>query len=90
MLIELNLLVLRCRNIAVTRQFYEQLLGINFTLEQHGQGLPHYASILGSSLVWELYPARASPDKTRLGFKLKGNHAPYVVKDPDGRSVEIS
>ena len=90
MLIELNLLVLRCRDIEVTRQFYEQLLGINFTLEQHGQGLPHYASILGNGLVWELYPTQESPDKTRLGFKLKGNYVSYVVKDPDGRSVEIS
>jgi hypothetical protein len=90
MMVKLKLLVLRCRDIEVTRQFYEHLLKIQFTLEKHDQGLEHYVSVLNDQLVWELYPTKNQPDNTRLGFKLENCQSSYIIKDPDGRFVEIS
>lgn len=68
--IELNLLVLRCRDLETCKRFYEQL-GFSFLKEQHGTGPLHYATELGG-LVFELYPLKlgAAVDQTRLGFRL--------------------
>lgn len=83
----LNLLVLRCRDIEDTRQFYETL-GIRFRQEQHGTGPVHYAAELGG-LVLEPYPTKGEPDNTRLGFKLGTGETCRVLADPDGRKVEV-
>ena len=66
--LELNLLVLRCRDIELTRRFYEHL-GFVFTEERHGAGPRHYACEKGG-FVLELYPASQGhpPDNVRLGF----------------------
>jgi catechol 2,3-dioxygenase-like lactoylglutathione lyase family enzyme len=66
--LDLNLLVLRCRDVEVTRRFYEKL-GLGFTEERHGAGPRHYAWEK-DGVVLELYPTTAgqSPDNIRLGF----------------------
>ena len=66
--LKLNLLVLRCRDIDVSRGFYEQL-GLVFEREQHGSGPVHYAAVF-AGMVFELYPLKEgeSADRSRLGF----------------------
>ena len=107
----LNLLVLRCRDLEVSRQFYE-CVGMRFSGHAHGSGPEHYASE-ESSGVFELYPAalEQTVDATGLGFatneiekrlgdfESRGfNPQPirdrpwgrtFIVRDPDGRRVEI-
>ena len=63
-----NLLVLRCKDIEVTRRFYEQL-GLGFVEGKHGSGPQHYAWE-SDGFVLELYPAGEgqAPDNVRLGF----------------------
>jgi len=65
---KLNLLVLRCRDIEVSREFYEQL-GFEFEREQHGPGPVHYAAVF-EGMVFELYPLKEGEpaDRSRLGF----------------------
>jgi len=67
----LNLLVLRCRDIERSKSFY-QLFGMAFNREQHGNGPEHYSSsdeANGGGGVMELYPTEgAAPDQTGLGF----------------------
>ncbi|QDT42191.1 Glyoxalase-like domain protein [Gimesia alba] len=67
---QLNLLVLRCRDLAACKTFYEHL-GFSFQREQHGTGPIHYAAQL-EGLVFELYPLSegAELELTRLGFRL--------------------
>ena len=97
MKLAVNLLVLRCKDIEVTRRFYEQL-GLSFVEEKHGTGPQHYAWESGG-FVLELYPAAEgqAPDNVRIGFStplladLSGNlrHSsdmnivkqPYAVAD---------
>jgi len=66
----LNLLVIRCRDIEASKQFYANI-GMKFQKEQHGKGAEHYAAEFGS-LVFELYPLQdnENPDRTRLGFSV--------------------
>ena len=65
----LNLIVLRCRDIAVTAGFYS-VLGLKFERHKHGSGPGHYASE-DESGVFELYPADV-PDNVGLGFRSAG------------------
>ncbi len=46
---KLSLLVLRCRNIEKTKQFYEKL-GLVFQKEQHNKDPLHYASTVYTAL----------------------------------------
>ena len=69
--IALNLVVLRCSDMARAAAFYSRL-GLQFTQHQHGKGPEHYAAELGGS-VFELYPQ--APDGpstlgTRIGFSV--------------------
>ena len=66
----LNLLVLRCKDIEATRQFYEKL-GFSFVAEKHGAGPDHLAST-NCPFVLELYPAAKDQgsDNVRLGFSV--------------------
>jgi catechol 2,3-dioxygenase-like lactoylglutathione lyase family enzyme len=68
MKLTVNLLVLRCTDIEVTRRFYEQL-GLAFVEEKHGSGPQHYSWESGG-FVFELYPAAEgrAPDNVRIGF----------------------
>ena len=68
MKLAVNLLVLRCKDIEVTRRFYEEL-GLAFVDEKHGTGPKHYAWENGG-FVLELYPAAEgqAPDNVRIGF----------------------
>jgi catechol 2,3-dioxygenase-like lactoylglutathione lyase family enzyme len=62
----LTLLVLRCRDLERSKQFY-MALGLVFIKEQHGSGPLHYSSQLGTTLI-ELYPATSSTSSVRLGL----------------------
>jgi catechol 2,3-dioxygenase-like lactoylglutathione lyase family enzyme len=111
MIANLNLLVLRCRDIDLSRGFYERL-GLSFTKHRHGTGTEHYAHER-DGFVLELYPASADDrDRTGLGFNVQDLEAlrgdlvsaslapseiaenpwgrSFVVRDPDGRRVEIT
>ena len=66
----LNLLVVRCRDLEASRRFYE-LFDLRFEAEAHGTGPRHYTS-QDERGVFELYPATAGAagDQTGLGFGL--------------------
>lgn len=68
---KINLLVLRCKDLEISRQFYESL-GFHFVEERHGKGVAHYSSE-DAGLVFELYPLKESegPDNSRLGFTVR-------------------
>jgi catechol 2,3-dioxygenase-like lactoylglutathione lyase family enzyme len=68
--LKLSLLVIRCKDIEVSKSFY-QLLGLSFVKEKHGNGPTHY-SCEYDGFVFELYPNKGeSPlDNSRLGFKV--------------------
>jgi lactoylglutathione lyase len=74
--LSISLLVLRCKDIDVTRRFYEHL-GIVFTKEKHQEGPDHY-SWENSGFVLGLYPTADGqvPDQVRLGVldPLPGRH----------------
>jgi len=64
----LSSVVLRSRDLEMTRSFYERLLGAEFQEEQHDHGPKHYSCNL-SGVLLELYP-RLSDDKgtDQIGF----------------------
>ncbi|MFZ5896005.1 MAG: VOC family protein [Myxococcota bacterium] len=64
--VKLTLLVLRCRDLELSRRFYAAL-GLAFTTEQHGTGPVHYSCRLGTTVV-ELYQAASSTSSVRLGL----------------------
>lgn len=66
----LSLLVIRCDDLEISKEFY-QSLGLIFTKEKHGNGPEHYACEI-EGMIFELYPNNdESPkDKSRLGFKV--------------------
>jgi catechol 2,3-dioxygenase-like lactoylglutathione lyase family enzyme len=67
-MIDLNLLVLRCRDIEEAKRFYE-LIGLRFSKHAHGSGPEHYAHE-DERGVFELYPAKpGSADTVGLGFR---------------------
>ena len=67
---KLSLLVVRCKDVEVSKSFY-QLLGLSFVKEKHDNGPTHYSCEHGD-FVFELYPNKGeSPlDNNRLGFKV--------------------
>lgn len=69
--IELEYLVLRCRDLERTRLFYEAL-GLRFTAERHGGGSEHWACEVGG-VVLELYPAKGGEraEPARLGLRVE-------------------
>lgn len=68
---EINLLVLRCRELEASKRFYE-LLGFGFVREKHGDGPLHYSS-QDAGFVFELYPLRENEQacNSRVGFSVK-------------------
>ncbi len=104
---DINLLVLRCKNLEASREFYE-MLGFQFVEERHGKGPLHFAS-QDAGFVFELYPLlpHEAAGTTRLGFTISGleqvlsqvavedrhgfgGKQVHIVRDPDGRKVELS
>ena len=93
MMRNLNLLVLRCRDIEKAKSFYE-IFGMAFVKEQHGNGPVHYSSVDDGG-TFELYPADGTTvDQTGLGFvtgEIEGLHtllrrnqfAPREVRDTE-------
>lgn len=53
----LNLVVLHGVDLEQSRLFYESLLGVTLTAEQHDRGPVHFSAVLGD-VVLELYPRR--------------------------------
>jgi len=108
----LNLLVLRCADVAKTRAFYE-CFGLKFDEHKHGDGPVHSGAMDNMGLILELYPASVknpvdrcgigfgSPSLERviasmvaLGFEpgkveQQAWGTTFVVRDPDGRRVEV-
>lgn len=70
---QLNLLVLRYKNIEKSKNFYEKL-GLKFIKEQHGKGAVHYATYVGE-VILELYPLKDGfeIEQSRLGFTVAKN-----------------
>ena len=66
----LELIVLRCRDLAAARRFYAAL-GLGFVDEQHGDGPAHHAAASGGVVV-ELYPLEQGeePGRDQLGFSV--------------------
>ena len=69
---KISLLVIRCQDIEVSKNFYQKL-GLSFAKEKHGNGPEHY-SCEHNGCVFELYPNKGEPpkDDNRLGFKVSG------------------
>lgn len=67
----LNLVVIRVSDLDASRRFYEGL-GIQFSLEQHGNGPQHLAAEL-PGMVFEIYPRGNGPTTAgvRLGFRVE-------------------
>ena len=67
---KISLLVIRCQDIEVSKDFY-QLLGLSFVKEKHGAGPTHY-SCEHDGCVFELYPNKGDipQDNNRLGFNV--------------------
>jgi lactoylglutathione lyase len=69
--IQLNLVVVRSRDINKSVLFY-QTLGLDFVKHQYGSGLEHFASE-GSLVTFEIYPCTSEASittATRLGFQV--------------------
>lgn len=68
--IALNLIVIRVEDLIRSKKFYE-ILGINFSYEQHGSGEKHLSAVL-SGIVFEIYPSSNNIDTSllRLGFQV--------------------
>lgn len=82
----LNLLVLRCRDLDRSRQFYAAL-GFELTAEKHGGGPIHYSIALGSTVL-ELYPTSAASSNVRLGLEVRDVGAAVEAIRALGGSVE--
>lgn len=52
----LKFITIRCTNIEESRKFYEEVVGLKFEKEKHGNGPEHYAATLDNGIVFELYP----------------------------------
>jgi lactoylglutathione lyase len=68
--LQLNLIVLRVRDIREAALFYEAL-GIRFKSEKHGAGPEHFSGCIGS-VLFELYPIGNGgiTGTTRIGFSV--------------------
>lgn len=77
--IALNLIVIRVEDLIKSKKFYE-ILGINFSYEQHGSGEKHLCARL-SGIVFEIYPNSNNIDTSavRLGFRVSS--VDKVIKD---------
>jgi lactoylglutathione lyase len=94
----LNLVVLRCHDLARSRRFYDAL-GLRFVDEQHGQRPPHVAATLPGGTVVELYPATEPTESCdaaataavardpRLGFSVE--HIDAVVAQIEGLGGQV-
>lgn len=65
-------IVLHSSDIHQLRSFYENLLGVQFKEEKHGDGPKHYACSLENGFLMELYPlkARVLPPDPSLIFNV--------------------
>jgi len=66
----LNLVVIRSKDLKVSRAFYEAI-GLSFDEEQHHLGPIHLVEVLGE-VVFEIYPwdGITQDDTPRLGFQV--------------------
>jgi catechol 2,3-dioxygenase-like lactoylglutathione lyase family enzyme len=71
-MVRLGYIVLSCRDVLVTKRFYE-VLGLRFQIEKHENGPLHFSAI-ASGVVVELYPVTSggegavAADPRRIGF----------------------
>ena len=66
---ELNLLVLKVRDVEACGAFYASL-GLQLVRERHGRGPEHFSAKAGGRVLLELYPtsANSTAEHVRLGF----------------------
>ncbi len=102
----LTQLVLRTTELEPLREFYETLLDVSFTPEQHGDGPRHYSYQLGE-VLFELYPTKQRKNtaqkviKDRLGFSIESVDSlchridekyiqRWMYETENGRAIELS
>ena len=90
----LKFIVLKCKDIEESREFYERWVGLKFAKEKHGS--EHYAAELEGGIVFELYPMEDNhgegpepgDEKPTFGFDIKHDINPefedVFMADPDG------
>lgn len=100
MLRDLNLLVLRCRDLEASRRFYE-CLGVTF--EKHAHGGPEHYAFEDERGVFELYPSKDQVavetvglgfysedlERTSEAFRVAGFEPPPPQDRPRGRTFII-
>lgn len=102
----LTQLVLRTTELEPLRDFYEKLLNISFSSEQHNNGPRHYSCQLGEVLL-ELYPTKQRENaaqkgiKDRFGFSIESLDSlchridekyiqKWMYETENGRAMELS
>ncbi|MFB4320113.1 VOC family protein [Actinomadura sp. 21ATH] len=85
-----SLVVVYVQDLEACVDFYGGL-GLEFARERHGGGPVHYAAVLPGGGVFELYPATEEKrtGAVRLGFVLGDGEGRRVLRDPEGRIVEV-
>lgn len=63
----INLLLLSCDNIHVSKDFYERLLDVEFTTEEYPDS-PYHFSYQEGDFTLELYPSCMTDSNGRIGF----------------------
>jgi hypothetical protein len=87
---ELNLVVIRSRNIDKSVAFYSAL-GITFSKHAHGKGPEHYAYEEGA-VTFEIYPETepaSATTATRIGFKVTELDSLLPILVERGGSIAI-
>lgn len=68
---KLNLIVIRSKDIQVSKSFYENVFGFIFKSEKHGTGPTHYSTDL-EGVIFEIYPANGvKTEGLRIGFQVE-------------------
>lgn len=84
--LELDHIVIRCRDLDRSRAFHEAL-GMAFVREQHGRGPLHYALRLGT-VVLELYPATGEASTPiRIGLRVRDVRTTLAAAKAAGGTV---
>lgn len=85
--ITLNLIVIRTKDLEISKRFYETL-GICFSYEQHGNGEKHLSAVL-LGIVFEIYPRSnvLHTSAVRLGFRVSS--VDKVIEDLEENEVVV-
>jgi len=93
----MSLIVLYTERMQECVGFY-RTLGLDFTIERHGAGPEHFATVLTDGTVFEIYPPRDghTTGPLRLGLTLTPSQSRTLIPsgtrtltDPDGRCIQV-